>query len=110
MKQGNVIRTKIIEKEEPTQLVTDMDKNLFHHGLLFLPMCTLLINHMNINVIVDSYVKTSMNLDMECQVIADFIWYPLFENEVDVHKGVILSYLEVGVGWMNDFQRLLARA
>ena len=46
---------------------------------------------------VDHNVKTAKNLDMECQVITELIWYPLFETEVDSHKGVILFYLEVGV-------------
>ena len=55
-------------------------------------------------------VKTSKNLDLERQVITEFIWNPLLEIEVYFHKGVILFYLEVGVGWMNDFQRYLARA
>ena len=40
----------------------------------------------------------------------DLMGYHVFEIEVDFHKGVILVYLEVGVGWMNDFQRYLARA
>ena len=48
--------------------------------------------------------KQAKYLDMECQVITEFIWYPLFEIEVVFHKGVILFYLEVRFGWMNDFQ------
>ena len=53
---------------------------------------------------VDYNIKTAKNLDMECQVITKFIWYPLFEIEVDFHKGVILFYLEVGVGWMKTLR------
>ena len=49
---------------------------------------------------VDHNVKTAKNLNMECQVIMEFIWYPLFEIEVDFHKGVILFYLEVRVSYM----------
>lgn len=55
---------------------------------------------------VDYNVKTAKNLDMECQVITKFIWYPLFEIVVDFHKGVILFYLEVGVGWMKILRDL----
>ena len=39
--------------------------------------------------------KQAKYLDMECQVITEFIWYPWFEYGVDVHKGVIFNYLEV---------------
>ena len=52
----------------------------------------------------DKMSKQAKNLDMECQVITEFIWYPLFEIEAVFHKGVILFYLEVRFGWMNDFQ------
>ena len=49
----------------------------------------------------DKMSKQAKNLDMECQVITEFIWYPLFEIEVVFHKGVTLFFLEVGlVRWM----------
>ena len=41
---------------------------------------------------------------MKCQVIMEYIWYPLFEIEVELHSGVILFYLEVAIGLMHDFQ------
>ena len=52
--------------------------------------------------------KQAKNLDMECQVIMEFIWYPLFEFEVVFHKGVILFILKSGlVGWMTINDKLL---
>ena len=47
---------------------------------------------------------SAKKLDMECQVILEFIWYPLFEIEVEFYNGVILFYLEVAVGCMHEFQ------
>ena len=47
---------------------------------------------------------SAKNLDMECQVILEFIWYPLFEIEVEFNNGVILFYLEVAIGLMHDCQ------
>ena len=47
---------------------------------------------------------SAKKLDMECQVILEFIWYPLFEMEVEFYNGVILLYLEVAIGLMHDCQ------
>ena len=46
---------------------------------------------------VDHNVKTTKNLDMECQVITEFIRYPVLEIEVDFHKGVICFFLKSGL-------------
>ena len=37
------------------------------------------------------------------KMITKFIWYSSFEIEAEFHEGVYLFYLEVGVGWMHDF-------
>ena len=37
------------------------------------------------------------------KMITKLIWYPLLEGEVGFHERVYLFYLEIGDGWMQDF-------
>ena len=37
------------------------------------------------------------------KMITKLIWYSLLEGEVGFHERVYLFYLEIGDGWMHDF-------